>query len=202
MTTKVFWCEATDECDYFFRRYSDGVRDCPSPYKYHDAQAFWYRGARIPAGEGGQYFGTPEAPADAAWPTICKACPRPFSDEESRQVFIEPVYRRVDNGDLFHWRDAPVGAMTDAWWLGDHWAGDDGIHLMVKLIGDHDWLVDGPCSNCTRKGEQHYCWVRHGDPRTGNIHVDKNGNTCAAGAGSIAIPGYHGFLHDGVLTDG
>ena len=39
-------------------------------------------------------------------------------------------------------------------------------------------------------------------PRTGNVHVDKSGDTCAAGAGSILIGGYHGFLHNGYLTDG
>jgi hypothetical protein len=47
----------------------------------------------------------------------------------------------------------------------------------------------------------HRCWVRHGDPDKGEpVHVDKAGHTCAAGAGSIATPGYHGFLHNGQLT--
>ena len=32
--------------------------------------------------------------------------------------------------------------------------------------------------------------------------VDKNGETCAAGAGSIASAGYHGFLVNGVLSAG
>jgi hypothetical protein len=48
----------------------------------------------------------------------------------------------------------------------------------------------------------HKCWVRHGDPKTGTVHVDKNGVTCGAGAGSIASGSYHGFLHNGFLTDG
>lgn len=47
----------------------------------------------------------------------------------------------------------------------------------------------------------HRCWVRHGDVRTGQVHVDKNGNTCGAGGGSIISPdGWHGFLHNGHLT--
>jgi hypothetical protein len=48
---------------------------------------------------------------------------------------------------------------------------------------------------------EHRCWVRHGDAKTGNVHVDKNGITCNAGAGSIISPdGWHGFLHNGYLT--
>lgn len=109
--------------------------------------------------------------------------------------------------------------MWDAEWMrGLDWAtGPDGIALMVRLPNRWEWHVDGPASNCTNpdwqpvdgqpnttrwRGRTHYCWVRHGDPRTGNVHVDKNGKTCSAGAGSIAAPGYHGFLNHGYLTDG
>lgn len=48
----------------------------------------------------------------------------------------------------------------------------------------------------------HKCWVRHGDPRASNVTVDKNGDTCSAGAGSILAGDYHGFLQAGVLTAG
>lgn len=80
--------------------------------------------------------------------------------------------------------------------------------------------IDAEASNCTRPQREtrsdgrtyrtertHYCWVRHGDPRdplgvkTGQpLHVDKNGNTCAAGAGSILQKTWHGFLHNGYLV--
>lgn len=61
------------------------------------------------------------------------------------------------------------------------------------------WNIDSRASNCTMKHDrQHRCWVRHGVPPA--IHVDKSGHTCAAGAGSIALPRYHGFLHNGMLT--
>jgi hypothetical protein len=40
--------------------------------------------------------------------------------------------------------------------------------------------------------------VRHGEPP--QITVDKRGLTCHAGAGSIALGSYHGFLHNGVFT--
>ena len=111
------------------------------------------------------------------------------------------------------------------------YAGPDGNTLIVRLPGRHDWTVDGrasncdsPCSQCSRPyhahaggrcngavgyrpdcsnsyrdARPHKCWVRHGAPP--DVHVDKAGITCGAGAGSIAVAGYHGFLHRGCLTD-
>jgi hypothetical protein len=32
------------------------------------------------------------------------------------------------------------------------------------------------------------------------LTVDKNGDTCAAGAGSILTPAWHGFLRNGELV--
>lgn len=78
--------------------------------------------------------------------------------------------------------------------------GEDGIYLMVRLPDGHDWAVDSEASNCTKPGEPHHCWIRHGDPRECRVTVDKNGDTCAAGAGSIASPNWHGFLQNGVLV--
>lgn len=63
-----------------------------------------------------------------------------------------------------------------------------------------DWEVDGRASNCTKKDDNvHKCWCRHGDAP--NVTVDKNGNTCAAGAGSILVDGWHGFLRNGYLEE-
>ncbi len=72
---------------------------------------------------------------------------------------------------------------------------------VVLPNGDH-WNIDSRASNCTMPNDNtHRCWIRHGDPDKGEpIHVDKNGNTCQAGAGSIAMGNYHGFLHNGELT--
>jgi hypothetical protein len=80
------------------------------------------------------------------------------------------------------------------------WDNDDGQHLHVLTPGG-TWDVDQRCSNCGLPNERtHRCWVRHGVPP--NVHVDKSGNTCSAGAGSIVCGNYHGFLHNGYLTDG
>lgn len=128
-----------------------------------------------------------------------------FQASDPWQLFQELLYRRTDTGIEAPLRDLPVGAMWDAWWLPDWHRGPDGICLLVKTPGG-DWMVDGEASNCTDPSAQHdgkrthFCWIRHGDPRSGTVHVDKAGPTCAAGAGSIMIGGWHGFLTQGVLV--
>jgi len=115
---------------------------------------------------------------------------------------------RKDTGERHkHIRDFAVGAMWFADWLkqgkggyGWDWDNQDTPPLVVKTPGG-DWVIDSRASNCTMKDDKlHRCWVRHGEPPI--ITVDKSGNTCAAGAGSIMCGSYHGFLRDGHLTDG
>lgn len=76
------------------------------------------------------------------------------------------------------------------------WDNCTGPHLTGVLPNGHHWDIDSRCSNCTRPDDKtHRCWVRHGE--VPNIHVDKNGDTCSAGAGSIFSGNWHGFLHNG-----
>lgn len=85
-----------------------------------------------------------------------------------------------------------------------YWDNCPGQHLIVRVpdgdnLSGHAWNIDSRASNCTMKDDRtHRCWVRHGDPP--NIHVDKSGHTCAAGAGSILTDKWHGFLHHGQLV--
>lgn len=110
--------------------------------------------------------------------------------------------RRMDTGEELGSRDLPIGALWVA--EGDYPKGSDGLAICCRLKGTgghHTWMIDGRASNCTMPADhEHRCWVRHGTVGE-KLHVDKNGVTCAAGAGSIAIEGYHGFLHNGELTD-
>jgi hypothetical protein len=74
-----------------------------------------------------------------------------------------------------------------------------GPQLEVILPDLTPWNIDSRAHNCTMPADfDHRCWVRHGEPPA--ITVDKNGLTCAAGAGSIQSGGYHGFLRDGRLV--
>lgn len=118
-----------------------------------------------------------------------------------------PLYRRIDNGDIKTLSDFPPGAMVrnhgyESTMLPEI-IGVDGQSWSVKMPSSPEesplmWHIDGQASNCTKKDDKiHKCWCRHGvAPR---FTVDKNGNTCSAGAGSILVPGWHGFLRDGYL---
>lgn len=204
---KCFWLEPTDRVRVGLRRYGG---EC----KVH---ALGYHNAEIPVGEviakfsepdeyGRRYLQAIDHPnEDPRWPTHC-ICGFEFPID-MRQVNQEQVYRRTDTGDEMTLRDAPAGAMWDAWWMGRTWFGADGICLIVRTPGG-DWHVDARCSNCTLPDDDiHKCWVRHGDPRDPQaekggrvLHVDKDGVTCGAGAGSIIAGNYHGHLHNGHLV--
>lgn len=166
--------------------------------------------------------GSVEDHGDGDWPTSCEVCgapvpaiapstfswPKPDGVELHRQVFRKTMHGTLDGS----WRGMPqVGDMYFADWYGcaeregrcvHGWTNCDGRHLIVQLPGSehHWWDVDGRASNCTMKDDTvHRCWVRHGDPVNGIVHVDKAGLTCLAGAGSIQSREYHGFLHNGDL---
>lgn len=131
------------------------------------------------------------------WPAACSRCGKPFENTARKSVICRDVYRRSDTGEETTLRDAAVGAMWFAPW-NTHAIGPDGRCLVVRCPDGHDWIVDGEANNCTRKGDRsHHCWIRHGEPP--DVTVDKDGDTCLAGAGSILTPKWHGFLRNGVL---
>ncbi len=94
-----------------------------------------------------------------------------------------------------------VGAMWFATWYpkGFTWENETEPHLVVVTPGG-EWDIDTRCSNCTLPTDRaHRCWVRHGTPP--NITIDKGGHSCAAGAGSILTPRWHGFLRNGAFVN-
>lgn len=112
-----------------------------------------------------------------------------------------PVLKRVDTGEEMIWHDAAIGAIQRATYFEDlkEYCGLDGHSYVVKTPGG-DWCIDTRASNCTMPNDNiHKCWCRHGEAP--NFTVNKIGNTCTAGAGSIQIGKYHGFLINGELTD-
>ena len=225
----VFWLTPTNRVRVSLRRYSAGdavtCPKMPGKYSYHNASVDigtaapkWTRekeGRRFR-----RYLTSPRKKprTDPRWPKRC-ACGYRFKATDQWQTNGDLLYSGAPDGKLYTLRDAPAGAMWDAWWLNDMemFTGPDGLALMVRTPGG-DWNVDGEASNCTRTqygpkvikgirhekvwlGRTHYCWIRQGDPRRpATVHVDKNGQTCAAGAGSIQAGSYHGFLHHGHLT--
>lgn len=131
------------------------------------------------------------------------------------------IYRNVATGELKSSRELPVGAL---WALDRKFysaddktepppdafpaCGSDGLSIACNCLGGHHWYIDGKASNCTMKDDhKHRCWVRHGTVGE-KLTVDKNGQTCKAGAGSFYM-GYdhktgnhswHGFLENGVMV--
>lgn len=113
------------------------------------------------------------------------------------------VFRRLDNGEEYSYATLPPGAMYWAepgyWEYNGMGIGPDGRTLVVKTPGGM-WCIDSRAGNCTRPDDNaHRCWVRHGEAPL--ITVDKAGDTCAAGAGSIVCGDYHGFLRNGKLVN-
>lgn len=136
------------------------------------------------------------------WDGACEDCgtPIPWDDDGVRvgggvHTVYDTPSGQLEPGCLY-WGD----------WLDEHgcfygWTNCEGRHLMAVLPNGHHWDIDSRASNCGSPGDtEHRCWVRHGEPPA--VHVDKNGRTCSAGAGSIVGGDYHGFLHDGVFTAG
>lgn len=84
------------------------------------------------------------------------------------------------------------------------WSNCSGAHVHVMLPNGISWDVMGRANNCGSPDDTtHRCWVLVGDPtQPETLHVSKDGETCAAGAGSIAAGDYHGFLQHGILTAG
>lgn len=214
---QCFFMEKTGKVTIKLRRYTRGGGECShiSNYGYHNAELkldgeFDDIDNNLDTLDPGETkYGITHD--DPRWPTHC-ACGMKFEDDVPKQVFDEDLYRKVGTDELFTIRNAPHGAMWYAEHYGKypHYCGPDGKALIVKCWANHDWHVDGKASNCTMPDDNvHKCWVRHGDPRTGNITVDKNGHTCQAGGGSIWVnmhgndpsKQWHGFLRNGRLEE-
>jgi hypothetical protein len=160
---------------------------------------------------------------DPRWPARCD-CGKEFGPMEPFQVFTRSLYRKQTGVEMFTIEDAPVGSIWNAWWLKcNELCGPDGQRLMCKLPGGHDWMIDGRANNCDSlckscgsayhthnkdgackrfvESHPHKCWVRTGTAGQADFTVGKGkpGESCGAGAGSIIVPGWHGFLTGGML---
>ena len=159
----------------------------------------------IAEARGFEYFlGKDIAPYESLLPTKCE-CGMEAPPDAHHQLFYQHWWSnplgKPEPGDVFF---AEYYHHPDAKRALCRWDNceDPRGHLKVILPNGHEWDVDGRASNCTKPDDRlHRCWVRHGDPlNPSTLHVDKAGNTCNAGAGSILSGDYHGFLHHGMLT--
>jgi hypothetical protein len=138
------------------------------------------------------------------WSKVTHPCEKCGQEVKLCSTGGSTIFRRPDTGEIFGDGVAlPPDAVYDATWCHDFpdECGPDGRCLVAVLPNGHHWYIDSRASNCTLPEDKvHRCWVRHGRPEDGTLHVDKNGVTCAAGAGSIQMDDFHGFLHHGMIT--
>lgn len=195
MPTKCFLLTETDRMYVHLRRFCFDNDKCPV-HGYHNARTLVGDAPKVKNVDHNA-VDIPTPPRDdSRWPTFCD-CGYKFLSTDEWQLFIRQQYIDKETGKLTSWERAEIGAMRYIDWIQDM-VGPDGRTLEVKTPGG-DWIIDSMATNCTMKNDRiHRCWVRHGIPPM--ITVDKNGNTCAAGAGSIQIRDYHGFLTNGFLT--
>lgn len=200
---KCFLATPTGNMRVWLRRYSiSDTNRCSSKYAYHNGMTF-VQDVLVEKSEDG-CIKEPKLDItkdDARWPVKCDYCDYLFVDTDRRQEFTDQLY---SNGtDIWPLRDLPPGAMYLAdWWSQDHfWDNGEGKpSLIVKLPNGHEWNVDSRCNNCTLPDDRtHRCWIRTGEPP--NVTVGKGpGATCSAGAGSVQVPEWHGFLRNGELV--
>ena len=215
MTVKCYWMEPLGKTRLSLRRYvSSEGSPCPSmpgKYSYHNAKVFLFDVDEKLEGSGDYKVYRHEGPQNPnevppeyvqLWPEFCD-CGYVFKDEDRWQIFSETLYQRSDTGQILTWTEAGPGAMRENEWFAGKRAfcGPDGISISVKCPDGKEWMIDGPCNNCTMPNDHvHKCWVRHGNPPY--LTVNKQGGyTCNAGGGSIDTGTYHGFLVEGVFTN-
>lgn len=211
---RCFLIEQTGMAAQYLRRYVSTARNLscplgPYPYAYHNAEVRIEDAPLITKpGEpdiicnGVDPASLAAAKNDTRWPTSC-ACGYVFTEDDERQLRVDWIYRNTETRETFPLRDAPLGAMWYSRWHDRFFQPQLEHCISIKLPGGTEWCVDSQANNCTMKEDhgqrQHHCWIVRGTPP--NLTVTKDGPTCAAGAGSIAAPGYHGFLRDGWLED-
>lgn len=142
--------------------------------------------------------------------TICDVCGLDGGVQRVTSAGSSCQWLRRDTGQVaWDTRDFGAGAMYFAYWwysqerngqkfYGGDWDNQTEPPLHVVTPAG-EWNIDSRARNCTMPEERtHRCWVRTGTPP--KITVGKNGFTCGAGAGSILLGSYHGFLRDGCLV--
>lgn len=204
---KCFFYEPSTEVKRTFRRYETG--NCPGKNSsFHNAQLLRDIitvpvAAKDEETDPRLICRPPSAELREKFPVKCDHCDFYFTESSEYQLNSDRLYTSAETKLFFTLRELPPGAMYFADWMlinrtSNLFRGPDNHCLAVILPDEHPWLVDSRASNCTLpEDNEHKCWVRHGEPPL--ITVDKNGLTCAAGAGSIQTSKWHGFLRNGFL---
>ena len=185
MDIECFLAEPINRVAIELRRYVSSVEvKCSGHFGYHNASVVIAEKDKVIPEERYEKMSDEQiANDDPRWPKTCP-CGYEFQDADERQINEHRLY--AGKGQRFTLRDAPAGAMWDAWWMGEQSKGPDGVHLVVQTPGG-EWMPDSPSRN--PDGTQGASWTR-----TGTLPV-------VTVRPSILMRNYHGFLTDGVLRD-
>lgn len=133
--------------------------------------------------------------------SICTVCGSNGGRLVPDTLSVGSSFIRKDTGEMHRFaHQFSPGAMWYATWLEKYpaWDNQTGPPLCVMTPGG-EWNIDSRAHNCSRPLDKlHRCWVRRG--LAPDITVDKFGNTCDAGAGSILAGTWHGYLIAGELV--
>lgn len=136
------------------------------------------------------------------WPERCDYCDYRFTPNDRREITHERIWR--DTADGTHWllSEVSAGAMWFAPWYDSMFTPQLEHVLVVKLPGEHYWIVDSQAGNCAMPGdtrlERHHCWNIVGTPPQISV-IRAEGKTCSPGTGAVECRSWHGNLQDGIL---
>lgn len=168
----------------YLRRYED--RACSGSHGYHNVKVaigtVQYDPRAVHADD--------HPHTDSRWPTHCE-CGYEFPEQTMWLHGAEQLWLRSDRvAAAFELRDAPVGAMWFADWVGSSYRGPDG-HCLVVQTPAGIWMVDAPASSGAG-------WKRTGEPPLVTAHPSIR---IGPGKGPNGGDRYHGWLKNGVLID-
>jgi hypothetical protein len=213
---RVYWdevlVEAVDPCaecpgGHPRRKYLDA---CPNSYGAggpgtHECRTH-LRDTEYIIGSSEVTPGTKDVYPAKMWPTACENCGAPVPAEDGPPAALGAtgpyVHRQVTAYRLYDTasgKPEPGDVFRLRWHAGHdcpYWDNCDGVHLYGVTPNGQQWDITSRANNCgSRQDRLHRCWIQHGDPP--DLTIDKSGNTCSAGGGSIQVSGWHGFLRNG-----
>lgn len=196
MPTELFMTERTNLFRVSLRRYQRQApgRECSGrpPQASHDASVVIVEATDSPGVDvGAEYDGgaADDLPHDdPRWPMRCDHCGAELLPGSRWQRWVSRLYRTPD-GALYVTQDLPPGAVYEAPWYAsfasEHfkadWAGKR-QPLVVVCPDGTPWCIDTDASNGPG-------WKVTGEAPKLTARP------------SILVPGYHGWLTDGVLSD-
>ncbi len=228
MDIVCFWLEPTNRVGRHLRRHI-GHRERPPEERQCSVAEHGHHQAWVRIEDADAVWGEPDETAggrkslknhdvadfmgDKRWPMACP-CGYKFRDDDEWQVVTDLIYRRADTGEEMTLRDAPPGALWDAWWLrgsrigGTEYGGPDGRVITLKTPAGA-WVVDGPpidqpAQKWTRTGEppkitvrpsirigspvRYYAFLTHGVLQAFPLTMNEAQDAAAATSSQTGVP--------------